>query len=469
MMGCGLRVVFLFLFTTFSYGVSITGVGYGSDERSSLKESLSDLANKISVVVKSDLTTITHNISKKYSKDSSQKVSLSSHLPIKGYKVKAKQSDLLTKTTVILSTKSSLGIYRVELERLKRNISNALISLKQTKNKDIQYDILHSLLKNIDNFNKHKVVAFLLKGKDLPDIGTTRTAIKLKIQKLENKISSIKIASKVLTRGITKKNIYISAIKINGNPEITQFAKILKDNMKARVDSSKNTLNADYFLRGSYEILKNSIFVSVNLSDSSNVVLKTWSARIGKMAYKDMAYRTKTKTFDESMNDGFIKSGKLFVNIGFKGFDRSDGIDLEKGDKVDIVVKTNKAICYFLLGHTIQKKKKFSYMLEIGSGESPFINQIMGSDVNRNIVIIEDISVEAPFGSESLQIFASLFTKNAKCPLIVPKCELDSDGYCVVSGKPSKVISHTRALNLKKKKFKVEKSEDSVRWDSFDR
>jgi hypothetical protein len=167
------------------------------------------------------------------------------------------------------------------------------------------------------------------------------------------------------------------------------------------------------------------------------------------------------------MNDGFIKSGKLFVNVGFKGYNRSNGIDLEKGDKVDIVVKTNKAICYFLLGHTIQKKKKFSYVLEIGSDNSPFINKITGSDVNKNIIIVEDVPVEAPFGSESLQIFASSFNKKAKCPLVVPKCKFDNDGYCVVNGKPSKVVSSTRALNLKKKKFKIEKSEDSVRWNSF--
>jgi hypothetical protein len=462
-----LKIVFILLFSTYLYGVSITGVGYGGDEKSSLKDSLSDLSNKISVVVKSDFTTITNNINKKYSKDSSQKVSLSSNLPVKGYKVKTIDEVPDVKTTVILDSINSLGVYEMELKRLKRNISNALISLKKTKNKNIQYDILHSILKDIDNFNKHKVVAFLLKGKNLPDLDITRADIKSKIQKLENKISSIEIASKVLTRGIKKKNIYISAIKLNGNPEITQFAKILKNNMRARVDSSKNTLNADYFLRGSYEILKDSIFVSINLSDVNNVVLKTWTARLGKMAYKDTVYRAKTKTFDEAMNDGFIKSGKLFVNVGFKGYDRSDGIDLEEGDEVDIVVKTNKAICYFLLGHTIQKKKKFSYVLEIGSDNSPFINKITGSDVNKNIIIVEDVPVSTPFGSESLQIFASSFNKKAKCPLVVPKCEFDNDGYCVVSGKPSKVVSSTRALNLKKKKFKIEKSEDSVRWNSF--
>jgi hypothetical protein len=67
-----------------------------------------------------------------------------------------------------------------------------------------------------------------------------------------------------------------------------------------------------------------------------------------------------------------------------------------------------------------------------------------------------------------LQLIASTFSKNGKCPLNVPKCEDDEKtGLCIIGGKPSKVVSGVRALNLNAKKAKIEKAEASISWTSF--
>lgn len=86
----------------------------------------------------------------------------------------------------------------------------------------------------------------------------------------------------------------------------------------------------------------------------------------------------------------------------------------------------------------------------------------MGNDVNRAVTIFEDVPVEAPFGKETLQIFASTLDKNGNCPLTPPKCKENNDGYCVIDGKPSEVVYKTRALNLRHRVKKIEKAEDSI-------
>ena len=449
--------------------VTITGVGYGSNEQDSLKESLADLSNRISVNVKSDFKTYTMVLNEQYSKNREKLINLSSDLPIKGAIFKKLNGRRVVKTTAILNSKNALSAYMVELERLQKNISHNISKLGTTKDKDTKYDILTQTLKDIENFNKHKIVAVMLGGENLPILNTTISQIKLQIQKLEQKVPTIKIASKLLTKNIEQSNIYISAVKPAGSDDITQFAKILKDSMARDLNTTKYSANADYFLRGSYEILANSIFVTINLSDVNNSILKTLTVTLDKNAYKGINHKPKTKTFDESLNSSFIKSGNLFVNIGFKGYNRANSIDLVQGDKVDIVVKTNKPMCYFLMGHTLKDKNKFSYILPIGSDDSPFINQITGSDVNQNITIVDEVPVEPPFGSENLQIFSSTFAKNGRCPLVVPRCEENDDGYCVVNGKPSDVITKTRGLNIKKRKFKIEKAEASISFTSFKR
>jgi len=455
------------LSTTLLNATTIIGVGYGINENDSLKESLADLSNKVSVTVKSEFKTITKAMGKEYNKDNIKTTTLSSNLPIKGARYKKLDGDRLTKTTAILDSKNSLKAYMMELKRLKKNIAYSLLTLETTKDETKKYDILLMLLNDIENFNKHKIVATLLEGNNLPSIDITISQVKSQIKTMEQTAPTIQIASKILTKDINQKHIYISAIKPHGSNEITQFAKILKDSMSENLDTEKYSNNAKYFLRGDYEILKNSIFITINLSDTNNNILKTTTITLAKSAYKNTKYKPKTKTFDESINSGFLKSGKLFVNIGFKGYNRDDGIDLNSGDLVDVVVKTNKPICYFLIGHTLKDNEKFSYVLPIGSDNSPYINNITGEDVNKNITIIDDIPVSAPFGSETLQIFSSTFTKNGKCPLKVPKCIENNDGYCVINAKPSNVVKTTRGLNMSKRKQKIEKAESSVSWTSF--
>ncbi len=131
-------------------------------------------------------------------------------------------------------------------------------------------------------------------------------------------------------------------------------------------------------------------------------------------------------------------------------------------------------MCYFLVGHVLDndKKQNFSYLLPIGSDDTPFINKLTGSDVNQNITIYEGAIMEAPFGSENLQIYSSTLKRDGSCPLITPNCEENFDGYCVIGGTPSKVVASTRGFSLKRpsnRKEVIEKAESSISYTSFEK
>jgi len=426
----------LLIFTQLN-ATTLTGTAYANLEKESKKEALSDLSNKISVNVKSDFQTITKSFGKDYKKSNEKLIQLSSNLPIIGVDFHNTIGNTLVKTTATISSEISLKVYITELKRLKRNIAHNILDLKTSKDDDIKYKILNQLLNDIDNFNKYKIVALILNGKNLPTLDITKSEINNKLLKYIQKAPSIKIASEILAKNIKDidnlKKIYISAIKPNGSSEVTQFAKIVKDNLATKLNTTKYPSDAKYFLRGGYEILSDSIFITLQLSDQNNKLLKTSTVTLLPTAYKNTKYKPSIKTFDKAINSEFIKSGNLNVNIGFKGYDRTNGIDLTSKDTVDIVVKTNKPICYFLLGHTLHKDSKFSYLLPIGSDNTPFINKITGEDVNRNVIIIDEVPISKPFGSENLQLFAGTLAKNGSCSLKVPQTSQNSDGYFVVS------------------------------------
>jgi len=446
----------------------IVGTGYANLSSEAKQEALGDLSNKISVDVKSDFRMITKSFGKEYTKSNAKLLQLSSNLPILGVSFDELVGNTLVKSTATLDAKTALSLYVMELKRLEKNISQSMLSLETTSNDSVRYTLLNQTLNDIENFNKHKIVATLLRGKNLPMLTATKSQIQTELLKYIQSAPSLKIASEVLTKNITQKNIYLSAVRPSGSKDITQFAKLLKSNMASKLNSVNRPSTAEYFLRGEYEILKNSIFVTTTLSDINNNIIQTNTVSVNPSAYKNTHYKPTTKTFDNAINSEFIKSGKLNVQVGFQGYSRTDGIDLYKGDTVDIVVKTNKPMCYFLVGHTLKESDKFSYVLPIGSDNSPFIGNITGEDVNKNITIIDEVPIDAPYGSENLQIFASTFAKNGKCPLFVPNTQEDDEGYFIVSGKPSQVVAKTRALNIKKKKFTIEKSEASVSFTSFE-
>ena len=423
-----------------------TIVGVGENK----KEAISDLSNQLSVNVKSEFKSYVKMINNEAKKMKEKEIYLVSNLPIKGVRYNNE-----TPIKAILSS-NSIEAYKEELNRLKKEI-------EFLKTKPKTYDNCNILLKNIDAFNKNKIVAIALGAKNLPKIDITKSQIELELKNITKKTDSLDLASKIIANQINKKNIYIS-IKPYGSRETTQLASIFKDKLSQYLITTKKSDKADYFLRGSYKILKNSIFVTFNLMDTNNNILKTITLTLTKKAYQNLSYKPNTKTFDETLINSFVKSGKLSVNIGFKGYNREDGIDLKEGDNVDIVVKTNKPICYFLVGYVLHKNNKFSYLLPLNNNN---INKITGDDINQNITIVQDVEIAPPFGRETLQIFASTLTKNGKCPISAPRCKENSQGYCVIKGKPNKVIKHTRGLLIKHKK--IEKAENSISWTSFKR
>ena len=463
------RLISGIILTTSLKAIIITGQGYGNNEKDSLEESLADLSSRISVNVKSDFKSYITTNDTSYDKRKEKLIELSSSLPIKSAKFVVLDGNDLTKTTASITTKYSLKAYMSELERLAKNIADGVLESTKKKNNALQHTILTQVLQDLENFNKHKIVATMLGAKNIPLLKETEAKIKTQLLQLEKSVESIDLAASVLSKGMIQNKIYISAMRLSGSTEVTQLAKILKDTMSTKLNTTSKSLNADYVLRGDYEILTDSIFITLRLSDKDNNIVKVATINISPSAYKNIKYEATSKSFDRSLMDEYITSSTLNVNIGFKGYNSLDGIDLRKDDIVDIVVKASKPVCYFLIGHTLKKEEKFSYLLPIGSGTTPFTNSITGEDVNRALAVSEEVPVSAPFGSENLQLFASTFGANGKCPLVVPNCKENEDEYCVIDGEPSHVIYKTRGLNLKKKKMRVEKAESSISFTSFEK
>ena len=447
---------------------TLSSEGYGNTINESVQDALFNLSSQISVDVNSKYKSYVGILNNNYVNEKSKFVELTSNLPIKGSTLSTTLQDNVQKTIATLSTDSSLQSYTTEIAKLFSTITDSLEQINNTNSSSLKYNLLQQTVENITLYDKYCIVATFLGAKGFPSLHTELLNSKQQLILMEQKVDNLDMAVNVLSKNIAQDNIYITPIKNDNSNQVTQFAKVLKDKFSTKMKSVKYSDVSKYTLRGKYEMLKDdAMFVSVELVDANNSVVHTNNVVIDKKAFGTLEYIPTTKSFDESLISDFVKSGKLQVSIGFKGYNRANNIDLMQGDKVDLIVKSNKSMCYFILGHILKNSENFSYVLPIGTEQNSFINKITGDDVNQNITIASDIVIEEPFGSENIQIFASTLGSGNSCSLVPPKCIEKSNGYCVVSENPSNVVLKARGLNLKKATAELEKAETNLSFTSF--
>ncbi|MBL0708166.1 MAG: LPP20 family lipoprotein [Sulfurimonas sp.] len=453
--------------------VTFSGVGYGNTKDELKKNALSDLSQNISTTVHSNFTSISNVLNDKYDEKIVNIVELKSSLPIKSAHFSMDTESL----TASITTKNSLAGYLVELERLQKLIDSNTKNLSSIKDDAILYETLTKLLVYIDDFNSHKIVATMLGGVNLPSINLNSLEVEKQLQGLETKVNSLKAAAKILTNKITQENIYIIPIKNNGTSEVTQFAKVFKTKLMQKLDATDTPNEADYVLRGSYEILKDEIFVSLKLLDDSNKIVNSANIMLDKKAYSKYSYKPKSKNLDDVVNSDSVANGDLSVQLSFQGYPRANGIDLNDGDKFLLYGESNKDICYFLQGSTISKNKNYSYLMERKNGR--FTSYIKGDKVKQAVPLFEDaLQVGEPFGSEKITLFAQTL-QDGKCNIKRPACKTDAKtNLClVVNSKNKKLttsqgISQTRSLfsQFHKKNTstrKVQTAEDTISFTTF--
>lgn len=437
-----------------AYATTISGVGFGANESEAKDQALADLASNISAQVKKQV------LSTLSDKGRSGQVSISvySNLPIRSPQLFFDKKDGQYKAMAAISTEGAFSAYMAELQRLQKNID----AIAQVTD----YDLLQKLLKDVIAFQQNKIVANILNEQHqrLPKISVSENAVMKKIRDAESNIVSLNQAGEALTKNIDQERVYLIPPVPNQSDDITQLSRQLKMQMAKHLKLVDRPENASYILRGGYDVGHKNVFVTMQLYDKFNRVLITNTATLQPKAYQGLKYKPDNSSFDYEVSHVPKYAGSLSVKIGFRGFNTQDAIDLQNGKSVDLVVKANRSICYYLVGHILHEDAKLSYLIPLVDGDTPYVNRITGSDVNKSIIALQGLEVSAPFGRESLQIFASTLGKNGQCPLVPPSCEDNADGYCVISGKPAIVLSNTRGLMTKKQtgNYKTEKAEAAL-------
>lgn len=433
----------------------VSGVGYANTQAKAKKEALADLAGNIKSEVRSSFESVeTDDTSKNKSN-----IKVSSNLPILGADFESLVNPSDIQMMAMLSSSKVTHLYIKKLENLNAEINSIFKELDSSSLKLELYEDLYSLLLEYDRYES---VAIILDATLPTRPSINKAQVKVEISKINSNINTLEIASRVLAKSFTQKEIFVYAPQLKNYTTMSQFASVFAKELKGKLSTAISPNKAKYILVGSYELMKDSMVLNYELLDTTtNKVKKSKTINIKKEAYSKLETKPKNIDFDALLNSDVISSSNLKVSI--KSNRGSDSLLFESGEEIELFIKLNKKGYVYIVGYTQTSNEKLSYLLELneGHGDSKFKMFINADDAN-HWMSLGAFTVEAPFGVESLQIIAS----NKKITTL-PSTKYDEEsGYYIISKDIKKALVTTRGLKKKKSK-KVEFSENVMSFTTI--
>ena len=458
-------VIIVFILSIFSSAsaIQLKGEGYGCTEKEAKKEAVADLSSAIETEVKTSLQTMVKIYGDEVEKCAKKVIDIRSELPILGaeYRLLPVQEEILA--TALLDSRKVIALYEEKLRDIKKEIKSSLKNLQNPGPAYAKYTELMHLQTELDQFYKHKTVAMLLGSSNIPVLNITESDIRNRLQSLENRVDSIEMGAKLISKGINEKKIFIYPPAAKDSNEITQFAGIVRDRLSVCLNTVQSPKNADYSIIGNYEILKHGIELTCRLLDGSFNILKTRVIKLLPESYKDYEIKPKSISFDRLLHEGIVVSNNFRIEISTnKG---KKNLLFKNKEELELLIKSNRSCHFYIVGHIIKSKGKYSYLVEIQDvpGKRRFVYYLNADDINR-WVSLGKFETTAPFGVESIQLIAS--NKDLKESL--PPCRYDKNtGLCLISNDPEQGVITTRGLKPAYKKNEVISAEAALMFTTM--
>lgn len=457
-------------FFTLIFGVfqseakTIIGEGFGNTREDAKKAALSDLSSAIQVEVQSCFESMVKEVNKKVEEFTQNVIILKSELPILGAEYDFRKVKHGQNSTAILDSDNVLKLYRTKIIEIKENIETYRALIDKSISRSENYQLYTELLTSLKQYYKYKTVAILLGSKDIPEIDITEVEIKNELKKLEEKVDDLNMAAKLIAEAIADRDrIYIYPPTTRDSHEITQFADVVKKRLSVYLKTVQNPRNANFFMKGSYDILnsgKGGIELTYYLLDSRFNTLRTKVVSLLPESYSGYEVQPKTLSFDKLLYEGFAVSNEFKIDISTNR-GRSNVL-FKEGEEAEFMVKMNNPGYFYMVGHVVKPgNEEYSYLVDFDDtgeirGARKFIRYVNIDDVNKWISLGR-FEIVTPFGVESLQLIASSKDLIDKLPYYRYD---DETQLHVVSREPNKAVLNTRAI--KKKISKKVKSAEAV-------
>jgi len=452
------KLMFLSLILIFEHHLGfsqVKGVGFGFSQEQARNEALADVSSQISVQVQSTSgRTVTEITGKGFSEDYIRQVLTKTQLPILGATFTYKNVKNEFECLAVLNP-SVTDLYKNEIIQIQNEAK------KLSSSQDL--NDLSRLLTLSENYSQYRVVLTHF-SESADDFPISVSEIQKRYDEKAGNISSLNEFSAFIKRLFKENSYYIYAPEVSNSKEITPFAATLRQRMMASLPTTTSLDKATFLITGSYSILEDRIELNLKTVDKEQKNVKSASFRFLPSAYEGLRFKPESADLESLISQGLVLNNELRpelrTSIG------KTNLLFYNQDKVELFVKMNKPGYLYIMGHVNNSGSRFSYLLPINGDGSKrdFVLFINADDANKWISLGE-FEIEAPFGTEILQVFASSDDIVDR----VPDFYINDSGYPVIGTNPDLVVTKTRGMIKKKKTQTNTTSEFSLTYTTMEK
>lgn len=457
--------VILFVFSAFTVSAeTITAEGFGDSPDSARSAALAELSFTIYSNVSASLSYASDTDFNSANQKLAKQTDITTELPIIGAEVSiTKISDGYNAKAVLKD--SSAPIYKSKLDEVLRQIENTYADYQKENNRAKAYGYVSSLIVYLDNYEKLNSVYSILTGASYAAKPPVAKEEMLKaLSSLSDVFDDLKLCARVMAKELNSKTAYLYYPMAENSDEVTEFSSVLHGMLSAEMSPSKEILTSDRFVNTQYSVSKDGIFITSYLTDKNGKTLVVSNKRLLPAAYKNLEINPVSISFEKLLKQGLSVSSDFKARVTTKNGKRA--VLYKNGDTLELFVKVNKPSYFYIVGHVMKEKEKYSYLVDLfeTEGNRRFIRYVDGDEINRWISLGQ-FEVVSPFGTEVFQMIASVEDPMDKLP---PVTHDAANNQYIISDNPEKSVAILRAIKRKESKAQ-EQAEDVLIFSSTHR
>lgn len=435
----------------------LLGKGYGKTQIEAENAAKSSLANSIFVQIESNVQSYSDNTGNQHD---TVRINTSSVMPLINTASNCEKLRKQYYCEVTLDAAKSLDVYYKEIKRVADSIDKRLATY-HSRSISTPYRFLSEVVSDYEELEKLHVIALSLGGSNDRLIAPkeSKSSVLATLSALEKDVDNLPLAAQLLSRNTPKESIYLKPLTPLNSQEVTPFAKVLMDQVRAKIPTVRDQKHAKYLMLGDYIEHERGIQATYSVVDRNGNNLVTNVVNLSPDSYKGIRVTPIDQEADQMLHKGYAVdsqfSGVLSTNKG----DRQ--LLFVAGEQVTLFVKLSHAGTFFLVGHTRNQDYEHSYLIDVnesGKGKQQFVRQVSEEDAN-HWISLGTFDVAPPYGVESMQLVAS----NSQLIDHLPSYRYDSESeYYVVSNDIKQGINKVRRVVRKIQNSKNSNVSESV-------
>lgn len=275
--------------------------------------------------------------------------------------------------------------------------------------------------------------------------------LRQQLSALESKPPTLALAADLMIRGLPEARYDVLPATAPNSREITPFASALQRQMQEAIATRRltqaNGQPKTIRLQGQYLPHDQGIQVSYTALNEQGEALHTRVLELPPASYAAYRFQPQAPDFDQLLHQGYVLGDHLRAQINTNKGSRD--LLFREGETIQLLVKLNRPGYFYLVGHSKNTGMEMSYLLDLDEAgtDRRFVRYVNADDANKWLTLGE-FETSAPFGLESLQLFAS------EQDLVnrLPGYQYDTtSGYYRLASNIAEGVQKTRGLKKVKK------------------